>query len=556
MTRASQVSYALLVLFGANAFVLTVLAVLGVSWNAHFIVALYLMTSGLTPVQRSHRPLVGGDAWAVITAITAFVVFIRPFVGVSLGRKLALLSYSTDAGNHLSYVRTDMLKLGYDHASQYPQAWAGNVGLIVDLLVGRHPSARTFIAVAVPLIVGFYALLVFFAISLAGSVLGHRGSGLTRNLGVGVAAVCLGLSVIVGSSNLLLESASYTQIVAITILLAVALLLSSQELTGSWWSLAVLGFLGLGLMQTWYLLAPVLALLLVMYLFSRRPGVVRSLLVATPFSVVALYPIVNGPPAVAQINAPGGAPFPGPATVTTLLLLLLIELLLALSHPTLRSPLRVPTILVIGSLVLTTAIVLVQDATGTGASYYAGKVLFAALLFAAVLGAALSGLYVQQLLHREDQARGRLWISAVSALVLLGGYAFSAFDSRGLTGTYAAGNAPDFLDGRVLDAIFVAHPHGLPSGTEVWIADGCARGLDRLANKWTHDLYPEADIDPDWPVTNIDYLRAKHGDVRMLVQRAATPSIKQFEVYVHHECDPEAISALSKAVKVRVIHAP
>ena len=560
-SRAQQVAYALLLLFGVNAFVLTVLAVLGAAWNAHLIMAAYLVACGSASAMAREKsrpkPLVGRDIWAVVAAITALAVFFRPFFGASLGRKLALLSYSTDAGNHLSYVRTDLLVSGYDHASQYPQAWAGNVGLTVDLLVGQRPSPGTFIAVAVPLILGFYGLLVFFAVSLTTTVLQDRVTAPAPRLGAGVAAACFCLSAIVGSSSLLLESASYTQTLALTILLAVGLLLSSPELTSSWWSLAILGFLGLGLMQTWYLLAPVLAVLLVMYLVTRRPGVSRSLLMAAPFIVVALYPIVNGPPAVAQINAPGGAPFPGPTTVTILLLLLLLGLVLALSRRSFRRQFRVPTTLVLGSLVLTTMIVLVQDATGSGANYYAAKLLFAALLFAAVLGAALSGRYVQLLLLRsEDKAQGRLWVSAVSAGVLLGGYAFAAFDSRGLSGEYATGKAPDFLDGKVLDAIFVAHPRSLPAGTEVWIADGCARGLDRLANKWTHDLYPEADIDPDWPVTNIDYLKAERGDVHMLIERAASPRIKHFEVYVHRECDSGSVLTLSATPKVTVIHVP
>lgn len=556
-TTVRRLALAVLALFGANAIVLTTAAVLGLTVDARVVAAAYLVVGALV-AHRQHLPTcnsiaTASDWWALCTALTTFALFYRPFVGASPGRSMAQLSFSTDPGNHLSLVQRSLQQGGYVAASDYPPAWSGNVGLAVELIAGSAPSPASLLSVAVPLIVGFYALLVFFAVALTVDSV-HAAVGEHSRLPAAVAVICIGLTTLVGYSHLLLSSGSYTQILAMTTLLAVATL-SVTAGEQSWRLTVVLGLLSVALMQTWYLLAPVLAVLLLGYLAASRPPRLLAITVAVPTALMSAYPLLKGPAPVAQLNAVGGTPLHLSVLLVLMILTLVgIVVLVRWKQPGARPPL-VLVLLVVSTLLTAVVVLGLQLITSGGLGYYGAKLFYVVFLFGALAAAAAAGVASDRGLRSGAslRSRGRL-VSAMVVLLTVGGLVGVSAATRDLSWRYAAGQTPGALDGDVLDAIFAAHPTGLPGGTDAWVLDGCIRATDHIANKWTHDLF-QTWSDSRQKANNL-YRSMRPGDVSMLVDRAAEMRLERMEVYVQDDCNPGALARLASNPKVAVIRVP
>ncbi len=554
-TILRRLAVAVIALFGLNAALLTVLAVLGLPVEARLVAAIYLVGFALAPATRDRPKGTGSvatvsDWWALGSALTAFTLFYRPFVGASLGRSMAQLSFSTDGANHLSLVRRNVLQGGYLAESDYPPAWAGNVALVVDMVGNASPGSL--LLVAPPLIMAFYALLVFFVVALTLDVL-HAVVGKHSQLTAAVAVSCIGLTALVGSGNLLIRTSSYTQTVAMTALLVITSLLVAPR-HATWRLPAMLGLLSVALMQTWYLLAPVLAVMLMLYLVLFRPKPLPVLAVAIPTVLLSAYPLLKGPPPVTQLNALGITPLPYLSIVLAVLLLTVVAVAVLLRRSVVAgpSPLLLTT-LIVATLLLAVGVIAIQVFVGAGAGYYTAKVLYVVLFFGALAGAAAAGLEAERgLLLRTSTSSGRPWLfSGLLVALMVGGFAGASVGTRDQSWPLAAGRGPDALDGAVLDAIFSAHPSGLPPETDAWVFDGCSRGTDFLANKWIHDFFQT------WSESrhkvSAGYRSGRTGDVNMLLDRAAEEEVQRVEIYNHRDCSPDALARLSSAPKIVIV---
>ncbi len=556
-TVLRRLALAVIALFGFNAALLTILAVLGLPVAPRALATIYLLGFALAPALRTgsnekRSIATASDWWALGTALTVFSLLYRPFVGASLGRRMAQLSFSTDGAHHLAFVRRSVLQGGYLTESNYPQAWAGNVALIVDLVGSATPDSL--LLVAPVLIMAFYALMVFFAVALSLDVL-RAVVGNLRPLPAGVAVGCIALTALVGPGNLLIRTSSYTQTVAIAVLLATAGLLTAPDYS-TWRLPTTLGLFAVALMQTWYLLAPVLAMLLLLYLVKFRPRPMPVLVVATATVLLSAYPLLKGPPPVTQLNAPGVTPLPQPAIVLALLLLTLVALAVIARRSRSVGPGPLPLIsLVVATLLLLVAVIAIQVFAGAGLRYYAAKVLYVVLVFGGLAGATAAGLESEHALRlgSTNVSEARFFSGLVVTLVLLG-LAGVSVGTREQSWPMAAGQPPNALNGAVLDAIFSAHPNGLSPDTDAWVFDACSRGTDYLASKWIHDLFQT------WNESRHEvsrgYRSGKAGEVKMLVDRAADNGLERIEIYTHRPCMPDALARISSSAKVVLVTVP
>lgn len=545
-------------LFGLNAIVLTVFVLAGIPVNARLLAAVYLVLGGLFAAPNvSAKPERDGadngtDWWALGTALTIFAIFYRPFATASLGERLALLSYSTDAGNHLKSVRVALAESGYQSLSDYPPAWAGNLALAIDLLIGKDAPATSFIHAAAVLIILLYALLVYFAVALVLTSV-QTFTGRLHPAAAGLAVVAVGTSATFGSTSVLLMSASYAQIVATTVLLAMGCLQVAQY-HGGWRVPTTVGLLSMALMQTWYLLAPVLAALLLAYLATLGRRVLVPLLLASPLGVVAAYPILKGP-GVTHLSAGGGTYFTAPSVTYVLFFLTLagVAVLVRQKATCGGRPLAL-LVLVVTSLILTAAVVVVQILAGQGFGYYAIKLLLVVFLFGTLaVATAVAVAADRAITSRRAQAHASTPLLACLCIVglLLGGVLAAAIGTLKISFPFASGSTPPDLDGRVLDAIFAAHPTGLDSATDAWVVDGCSRGRDHIANKWIHDIFLTWNASRQ--ATDSLYFTTKGDNIDMLSSRAADSTLKRMEIYVRRDCQPIAVDRLAENRKVTVI---
>ncbi len=557
-TTVRRLALAVLALFGVNAIVLTTAAGLDLTVDARVVAAAYLVVGALVAHRRhtsiSNSIATASDWWALGTALTTFALFYRPFVGASPGRSMAQLSFSTDPGNHLSLVQQSLQQGGYVAASDYPPAWSGNVGLAIELIAGSAPSPTSLLTVAAPLIVGFYSLLVFFAVALTVDAV-HAAVGEQSRWPAAVAATCIGLTTLIGSSHLLLSSGSYTQILAVTILLAIATLLGAADEQG-WRLTVVLGLLSIALMQTWYLLAPVLGVLLLVHVAASRPSLPQVIVVSVPTALCSLYPLLKGPAPVSQLNAVGGTPFPHQSVLAVLLILTLGAIALLLRQKgSATQPAFVLALLVVVTLLTTLLVLVVQLVTSGGFGYYGAKMFYVVFLFGAIAVAAAGGVASERAfgLGVSSRSLGRP-VSIVVVLLIVGGLAGVSVTMRDSSWTFAAGQPPAAVDGAVLDAILSAHSQGLPADTDAWVLDGCSRATDHIANKWTHDLF-QTWTDSRRKTNNL-YRARPAGDVSMLLDRADEAEVARMEVYVKDDCNPGALARLASNPKVAVIRVP
>lgn len=564
-TVIRRTALAVLAILGLNAAVLTVLAVAGLAWHLPRLLAVYLILAALIPkppsAPSSSADIAGhSDRWALGAALATFALLYGPFAWASTGRIMALLSYGSDSATHLSLV-LDIRQYdgfitlrrppeGLPGMADYPGAWAGNVAMMVQLVLGDNASIPDFMRIVAPFIVAMYALLVFFAVAVSlDNVLALRGR-ISKASGL-VACLCLGLTTIVGVNVFLLQGGFYTQSLATTCLLS-AISLHQTERSPGIRQLIMLGLLTITLMHSWYLLAPVMAVILLVHVLTERPRVLFVTGVALPTGLLSAYPVIMGPTS-AQINAPGPSPLPTIGGIIGLLLVTLAGLVYLLR---VRGRGRQQRLALVAALVATLGLVvgilIYQSQTAAGFNYYLFKLFYTIFLLGSVAGTAAAVAEFDRV--RNESSRFLRPVAMIAVVVI--GLSVGSYTTRSLSWPYARGETPPRIDGRSLDALFATHPTGLPEGVDTWMLDGCERVSDHIASKWVYDLslswdtnlhetYQEFAVGYDDPV-----------DVGMLVRRAQDPQVTRMEVYVHEDCSPEAWRALQRQPKVVVIHVP
>lgn len=559
-TWIRRVLLAVVALFGATAAVLTVASWLDVRVDPRGLAVAYLLAGALLPAGRRPVPpalmlRLGGrsDWYALGTAAAGFLIYYRPFIHASPGRVMAQLSFGTDPANHLSFVQQAVQAGGYIPGSDYPPAWSGNVAVLSELLAGQGADPTSVLGIAPALIVGCYALLLFFGVAVALDVVGGGGDR-TRQLPSTVTVAVVGLVLVAGPGSLLLRSGSYTQTIAMVALLAMVSLFTSvpADLRAT----TVLGLFALTLMQTWYLLAPVLAVVSLLYVVTRQPAWSHVLSVALPTAVLSSYPVLNGPGAITQVNMPGGVQMPTPAIVCLMLVLSLCAVVRLVRHHRTNGPQSLVLVaLVVATLVQTSLLVAAQGAAGAPLGYYGSKLLYVVFVFGGLVCACVVGVECRRLSEGQAARRGiNNWLSAALVLVVGLGWIVTSIGTRSLTWSYATGQPPSTPGAAVLDAMFQAHPRGLPTGTDAWVVDGCAEIADHIASKWTHDVF-QTWTDARRETNNLTR-SGLPDDLLVFRARAQSAEVQRIEVFVHELCQPDAVDSLAASQKVIVIRVP
>lgn len=564
-TAVRRWAIALLTLFGMNAAVLTLLAVAGLSWYPRLLVAAYLVVAGLVPERNSQSPLLNkfasaSDGWALATAATAFIVLYRPFAGASTGRALAMMSYGPDSAAHLylvqdirqygGYINLRAPVDGWSGMAEYPSAWAGNVALVVELLLNDERAIAPVISAITPLIIAGYALLVYFAGALVLDVVFLATGRISLPVGI-FASGCVALAMLAGASIFLLQIGFYTQLVATASILAIVLVIAEQDGVRQ---LAVVCLLTITVMQTWYLLAPVLVAVLLVYGSRRRLRKRWTLGAAMPTALLSSYPILNGPSG-SQINAVGGSPLPTIAGIVCLLLISLLGLVYLLPMQQAGRQLRLTLMAALVAALLLDVSILVFQVLTAGIAYYAIKILYSVFLLGVIAGIAAGAIALHGLtVARTPSVRRPRVAQFLSVAIVIVGLSVASYTTRVLSWPYLLGKAPgSFDDGKSLDALFDRHPAGLPTGTDAWMLDGCSRVTDFIGAAWGFGL------SLSWNASLSDsYVAFAEGyndptSIDMLVARVRSAVPVQTEVYVHHDCQPAARKALSELPGVTVI---
>lgn len=572
-------AFAVLVLMAVNTAALTAGAVLHLPVSTRWLFGGYLAVgAALTLVrktpsgdagqsrERSHAPgsptgaaatpSRAPDRWALAAAVGVFVALYWPYVGASTAQVAGLLSYSTDGASHLQVARAVLANEGYVHLLSravgveqrlltYPAGWAGNVAMVIDLVYGRSADHASFLRVAAPLIVGSYALLVYFAVAVALEVARAGTGGLTRAASAAAVAFTV-VHAVLGSGVLLLLSSSYTQIPSTTAVLGVVLLVlttPSGGRTATW----LLGALAVVAAHTWYLLAPVFAAVVVVYLALRRPPRWHVLAAAVPTGLLCLYPVLTGPAAATQLGEPGGVPLltiPG-ATALLLLTGLVLGLLLR------RSPGNGPHRLVLAGplvacLLLVALVLVIQEGLGSGNNYYAVKLMYTLFFLTAVGAAAVLAHTVQ-----AAQLGYRRGTGIILCALIVSGMVLSSVSLRQYTRPYLSGSAPSGVDEALLSRLLTEYPGPLPPPTDVWVL-GCNRRADAKILQWPYDL--SLGWDTGRERAHEDFASADVDDLGPLVRRVDSESIERMDVYVSRECAPYDLPQLAARPGVRIIY--
>lgn len=560
-TTIRRLAVAVVFLFGVNTAVLTILAVAGLRAEGQWVLASYLVAAALarpstTARVRGSATSAQHDTWALGCFVVTFIALSWPFIGASAGQISALLSRVTDGGTHLSLVRAVMQEGGYigllpsvpgtlPGLADYPSGWAGNMALVIEVLLGSEPEPRPFLVAASLLIVGLYSLLSLFAtivaLDVARAVAGPLGAGAAA-----AAAACVLLTTLLGTTALLVTSSSYAQIAATTLLLAViSIVLHPPAARGA--GTGLLALLSVALFHTWYLLAPVLAVVLLHHLAVNRPSGGRVIASALPAGLIAAYPVVTGPRPGAQIVAAGGAhtPSAGGGLAFLLLTVVVVAALLAMNSGG-RHHRRVLASTLVAALLLFAGVLTVQE-SGSGANYYAVKLLYTMFLVTGVGAAAVTGILVPRL------RTGRTPVTSMAVVVtIFASLGASSYGVRHHVFPLLTGAAPESVSRPALAAVFSSHDSWIADDTEVWILSGCSRGGDRKATQFLNSL--SLAWGPERLATFNDFLRADANDVSMLISRARDGGVRAMEVYASKDCLPDGLPALAALPKVEVIY--
>jgi hypothetical protein len=412
--------------------------------------------------------------------------------------------------------------------------------LIRDVVLGHAPALGDSLTLVGAVVVGGYALLAWLA-ATAVLQLTRQGSSARPVAALG-ALGCLALGLVGGFGIYLVQLASYTQVFAVVAVLAVVLVVdvAKEQSLRSW---AVVVAASVALMQSWYLLAPLLLAAGLVVLAELRPRPRFWLALGAVAIIPCLYPLLTGPRST-------HADLPGPILLPTIIGVLGLLGSTAMGCATLLRRVRGGTSLAlvactVASLLTLVLLVVKQGfVPGSGVSYYAAKVLLTTFL----LGTTVAAGAVAWLLTNPSRTNVAL------ALALAAGVGLATLTTSGDTLPPRVASTKNQLSPDVLDAIVRDHPRGPGPGLETWVLDGCDRVSDLIGSKWLYDttLSWNAGVQDGLNA----YAQAPKHDVAAVQGRLADPAVTHLELYVHKDCDPTALAQLSSDPKVRVIRVP
>jgi hypothetical protein len=542
-TWARRAVMGLLVAFAADAGALTVLAVLDVRCSPRVLLAVLLVSAlawRVVAPPRSRAVLASSDDWlAAGFGVLTFAVLYAPFVGASLGTTAALLSRTTDGATHVQILSAVSRHGGYVHLSEqagmssgadhYPSGWHGALWLTGETLLGHDLTTAQLVRVTAVGAVASYALLCAVSAAWVLRLVGPRARPTVRATGL----VVLAMSLLVGFGVFLAQLGSYTHITAIAVLLVLCSLRAGAR-AAPYRTLVVAGAASVGVMHSWYLLAPLLAAALATVLprLRMRPAAwALALVVVAP---LCLYPLVTGPSA-------GHVDLPGPLLLPTLLGVLgLVVAGFAGLHRYLRAapaPDALPLVAVLVAALVSCVVLIVRE----GASieepipYYAAKLLLTALVVGAVLASAVVAEGVSR--------RAPLLVAGAALLGVVAGTASTA----GATILPSLNRYGGHLYPATLDGVLAtpAEP-----GSYVLVGDACDRVWDQVATKWWYDTH--LTWTPAFALALVNHSLAERGSSEAIRSWLAADEVRHLDVFVHRECDPVALSELAAEPKVTV----
>lgn len=544
-------------LVGATSCLLTVTAVLHVPVDAQVLVASSLIVLAglrmLNVAPRSTEWAARSDLWSLAAPVFTFVVLYRPFFSGSTGERLALMSKTSDASTHFGLIRTSLREGGYltllpDVTSAYPPGLSGNLGLLLQVSISRDPNLAELVEATVPLLVCLYALVAWIGTWMAVATVEaivEQPSRQTYALtaGTAMAASVLGLNLLLWTGN------AYAQILATAAILAAYATVLKPQSDGVAVSI-VLALFTVASTHAWYLIAPVLAIPWLYHLSHlsglRRLTGVGAMLLAGSLST---FPVFNGPNASTQLSAPGAVAFPSAIGLSALLLIWLWAVwCVAMRCRSIRSVHLLPLTLLISLLAMAIALGAFQLVVSGTVAYYSAKILYSAFVAGSILAAAGVGV----LWHRRQMSTQRRLLTALAIIVSLSTAGSGLLDSRSDAVRYIIGNNPS--QSKLLHAAATAHPLGLPADVDVWFADDCRRGMDRINSKWFQELALARS--PGRENMLRAYAIRRPGDVTPFIQRAAEPQMRRVEVYVRNPCYSSELASLAGLSGVTVRHVP
>lgn len=548
---------ATLSLFGGFACALTALSVLRLTTDPRLLLGAALLaaalltsrgrTSQYVPVRAERRP----SRAPLLLGLLSLAVLYRPFLGRSTGEVMALLSRTTDSATHLNIVMGTVGADGFPHLKQvsglytgsenYPAGLAGWVWTAAGGGLGRY-DASTVLDVLLLSVFGAFSVLTAL---LLRACLRHSPPAQGGHLRDFIVAALWGGVMLAGPGLMMLQAASYTQVVALTLIAAAAVL--PERHTGTpLQHLIVLALLGVGVAHTWYLMLPVFALVALVRVAELAVRRSLPLLVATLALPFVAYPVLTGPRAGEQLTAPGATLLPPWLGLIALVVCTGVGVLhlVKMRHVVAESrlPLAVATV---ATLVLATSLA-VTTSPASGVSYYSAKVALGAL----VLGAGTSLALAREGL---SAARQRGWplltgLVALSSLALL----CVSTPSSWPPGSPAA---PSTASASLLNSVLADFPHGVRRGEQVWITGSCDPVTDRMVSKWLYDstlTWTPAAITARSALFDL-----QERDVSgVLLALAADPGVRHVYVYVRAACPPSQLARLRQEPKVTVIDAP
>jgi hypothetical protein len=546
-TWARRLMHAPIVLFAGIACLFTALAVLGlpcsppVAAAATLCVLTLFVFAGPSPL--GARVADQDDLLAIgLGALTATLLVI-PLVHATAGEAMTAISQNSDGGNHVQLVLGTQRTGGYlafhhvagmfEGMSLYPGAWSAGVWLVGRLLLGHDLSPVAAVHLLGVLGSLTYALLTTCAARLALHLRRRLAPAPTRLAGQAMTVALIAASTTFGFGVFLLHLNAYTEIVALAAIMAALLALADDIATGP--AVTQVTFAVIVVAQTWYLLLPVVAAVAVTTFGVRRPGRRHTLVSIGLGAPFVLFPLLRGPGA-AHVRAGGYDVLPSLMGVLALLVASGVSVTHLLRRRQGGETVRLGAAsAIVGALVLVAMLVLVQPRGAIGPTYYSAKALLA-LLFLGATCAAASG------------ARYRTAASCSLVVICL---LLATYDTRNLALPPRTAQTHGFLDPRELDAFLARHPSALSPGTDIWVADSCSRGLDRIMSRWPYDLY--LTWTPDRPEAMDAYVKEPKDSFDVIAARTHRLNVTSVEVYVGKSCQSEQLQQLAQLPKVTVI---
>ena len=554
-TRMRQAVYALLTLFALNASVLTVLAVLDLRCSAPLLAATYVTAlTGIRLVR--HVPaaptswLDRHDAWALGLAGLTLLLLLPPLVRASPGQAMTLLSQTTDGANHVhlvvatarrgGYVNLDPVAGLHQGTEHYPGGWAGNVWILSRVATGSSVGPVSTVRWVGAVALASYVLLVFLAARLALALAAalkpqrsHRHDALTTGL--------VGLSTTLGFALILLNLASLTQVVAVSALLGALVVLTEECAPRA--AHLVLAAAAIMLAQTWYLLAPALAAVVLAEFLHRPPQRTTLALYALTVGPITAYPLLTGPHSQ-HVGASGFQLLPGVLGVLGLLGASAIAMArLALTERVAQPLARATLGAFVATLLLVCGLLAVRPTGVVGPSYYAGKVLLVLLLLG---GIAAAGAVVAQGNRTSVASTWRF-----APLLIVAGIGLGTWSTMHDVLPPRAAHTQGHLDPQQLDALVDRHPHGLPHDTDAWVLDGCEGQLDPLESQWMYSL------SLTWTsARSRDFQRYTDGVIDgtdLIASRLHDPGVRRLELVESRRCQSAKIAELARLQKVVLV---